>query len=253
MEECMFRNSCKNSNTELCNELCYPYVLLHGRDGKKGFYGLSGVPRSYKKVLLETLPIQAENPKAYSIIKNYIEKIIPIVEEKGLGLFLYSIPNKDNLFGTGTGKTTSAVAILNTYIIEATRQHLKGIKRINKNPALFVKASTLQNIYNAQFRGTMDKQQEASNKFYSLKAKMENVDLLVIDDIAIRDTTEAFKNELYEILDYRATESKATIFTSNIPLSELNKYLGERIVSRIEGMAMLVEFYGADHRKGGLW
>lgn len=253
MEDCMFKNSCKNSNTELCNSLCYPYILLHGSNGKKGFYGLSGVPKAYKNVTLETLPIQAENPKAYAVIKKYIEKIIPVIEEKGLGLFLYSVPNKENIFGTGTGKTTSAVAILNTYIIEAARHHLKGIKRITKNPALFVKASTLQNVYNSQFRGTVEKQQEASNKFYSLKDKMEKVDLLVIDDIAVRDITEAFKNELYEILDYRATESKATIFTSNIPLSELSKYLGERIVSRIEGMTMLVEFYGADHRKGGLW
>ncbi|HBI7084857.1 TPA: ATP-binding protein [Clostridium perfringens] len=252
-EKCMFSNTCKNKDTDLCNPLCYPFIVLHGQKGETGFWKASGVPNKYKKVMFHNLPIKAENPKAYDVAERYINKIESVVEEKGIGLFLYSIPNTENTFGTGTGKTTTAVAILNEYVLNATRRHLKGQKELKKNPALFIKASELQNKYNAQFRGTFEMQQEASNCFYRLKERMKGVSLLVIDDIAVRDITEAFKNELFEILDYRATESKATIFTSNYPITKLVEFLGERIVSRIDGMTIQVGFQGKDHRKGGIF
>ncbi len=251
-EKCMLRETCKNKDSEKCNRFCYPFVVLHGQQGNGGFWRTSCVPAKYKEVVFSNLPIKEANPKAYAIAEKYINKIAYFIEEKGVGLFLYSIPNPDNLFGTGTGKTTTAVAILNEYVLDATRRHLKGEKELKRNPALFIRASEFQNKYNAQFRGTIDMQQEASVKFYRLKERMKDVSLLLLDDIAIRDTTEAFKNELYEIIDHRATEEKATIFTSNFPRGELTKLLGERIVSRIEGMTLEVGFVGKDFRKGGL-
>lgn len=251
-KNCMFKGTCKKKDTQECNSLCYPFVVLHGQKGIGGFWGTTGIPRKYKNITLDTLPIQEENPRAYETVKKYIERIAYFIEDKGLGLFMYSIPNKENLFGTGTGKTTTATAIINEYVLNATRRHLIGDKELKNNPAIFVKASELQNKYNAQFRGTVEMQQESSIKFYRLKDRMKAVALLVIDDIAIRDTTEAFRNELYEIIDHRATEELATIFTSNFPRSELTAMLGERIVSRIEGMTLEVGFKGRDFRKGGL-
>lgn len=252
-EVCMFRDTCKKFKSEECNPLCYPFVLLHGQKGTGGFWRTSGVPAKYKKLRIIDLPIKEANPKAFAIATKYIEKIEEMVEEKGVGLFFYPELSETNTMGTGTGKTTTAVTILNEYIIFSTKRHLKGVKEIKGNPALFIKASELQNKYNAQFRGNIEMQQEASCGFYKLKQRMKDVKLLVMDDVAIRDTTEAFKNELFEIIDFRATEERATIFTSNITLNGLNKFLGERIVSRIEGMAVPVQFYGNDFRKGGLF
>lgn len=253
VEICKFSTGCKNKGTASCNPLCYPFIVLHGQKGESGFWRASGVPNKYKDMMLHNIPIKEENPQAFAMIERYIQKIEEVVEEKGLGLFIYSIPNKDNLFGTGTGKTTTAVAILNEYVIDATRRHLKGQKELKKNPALFVKASEFQNKYNAQFRGNFDMQQEASSGFYKLKDRMKYVPLLVLDDIAVRDTTEAFKNELFEVIDYRATEDLTTIFTSNYPMTKLSEFLGERIVSRIDGMTLQIGFQGKDHRKGGLF
>lgn len=252
-ENCMFNRTCKKKGTEGCNPYCYPFVVLHGQKGDGGFWRTTGVPTKYKKCLAGNLPIGNENPEHYRFILNFIQKIGSLVEEKGVGLFIYSIPNKENQFGTGTGKTTTAITLLNEYVLESVRKHLKGEVELKNNPALFVKGSELQNKYNAQFRGSAEAQKEASDSFYRMKNRMKHVPLLVIDDIAIRGITEAFENELYEVIDYRATEGKSTIYTSNLPLSEVSAIMGQRIASRIDGMTIPLAFKGQDHRKGGLF
>lgn len=251
--QCMFNRTCKKKDSESCNKYCYPFVMLHGQDGKGGFWRTTGVPARYKNCTIQNLPIKGENPKIHEVIEKYLSNLNEYVNTKGVGLFLFSIPNKENPFGTGTGKSTTAITILNEYVLFSVKRHLKGEEELINNPALFVKASDLQNKYNAQFRGSFDNQQQASDGFYKLKDRMKAVKLLVIDDIAVRDTTEAFKNELYEIIDHRATEGLTTIYTSNYPLSKLNEFLGERITSRIDGMCYALGFKGTDHRKGGLF
>lgn len=253
-EGCMFSRNCKNKDTDKCNKYCYPFVMLHGQKGESGFWRATGVPTKYRKCLIDNLPIKQENPKAFGTIEKYLSKMDYYIEEKGVGLLLYSIPNKDNMFGTGTGKTTTAVTILNEYVLHAVRKHLKGEAEIKTvNPAIFVKASEFQNKYNSQFRGSIDNQKEASDSFYRYKGRMKQVPLLVIDDIAVRDCTEPFKNELFEIIDHRATEGLTTIYTSNYPLEKVAEFLGERIASRIDGMTVKLGFIGKDFRKGGLF
>lgn len=252
-ESCMLNRTCKKKGTENCNKLCFPFVVLHGQDGKGGFWRTTGVPAKYKKCLVDNLPIEAENPEAYRGAITFINKFDSFVEDRGIGLFLVSSPNTDNQLGTGTGKTTTAITILNEYVIHSVRKHLKGEAVLKNNPALFVKGSELQNKYNAQFRGNPEMQKEASDSFYRLKQRMKVVPLLVIDDIAIRGITEAFENELYEIIDYRATEGKSTIYTSNLPLKDVSQMMGQRIASRIDGMTVALTFKGKDHRKGGLF
>lgn len=223
--------------------------MLHGSSGDGGFWASTNVPLKYRGCLLENLPIKEENPNAYKVVEKYIGNIDQYVKEKSLGLFMFSIPNNDNKFGTGTGKTTTAITILNEFVVDQVKRHVKGEIRLEKNPCLFMKASEFQNKYNEQFRGSIELQKEASDRYYSLKKKMKDVDLLVLDDVAVRDTTEAFKNELFEIIDHRATEDKTMIFTSNYPLEKVSEFLGERIASRIQGMCFTVGFKGKDHRK----
>lgn len=252
-EQCMFKRTCKRKGTESCNKYCFPFVVLHGQTGEGGFWRTTGVPARYKKCLAENLPIENDNPDQYKRVMNFISKIGTLIDEKGVGLFIYSVPNQENPFGTGTGKTTTAITILNEYVLHAVRKHLRGEEELKNNPALFVKGSELQNKYNAQFRGSIESQKKASDSFYKMKQRMKVVPLLIIDDIAIRGITEAFESELYEIIDYRATEGKSTIYTSNLPLTEVAEIMGQRIASRIAGMTIPLSFKGQDHRKGGLF
>lgn len=166
---------------------------------------------------------------------------------------MYSIPNAENRFGTGTGKTTSAIAVANEYLLARTLEHSKGGEPIVNNPVLYYKASEFQNLYNAQFKGTPDMKDAATRKYERVKKLMMSVELLVFDDIGIRQKiTDNFENELTEIIDGRDSDTLATIYTSNLPIDKLADTLGDRIASRIDGMTVSVAFKGKDHRKGGL-
>ena len=252
-EICKLADTCKKAGSEQCNNLCFPFVFLHGSQGNTGMWATRNVPKKYDNCWMGNLPIKESNPKAYSVIEKYCGNVVDFVLNKGVGLFLYSIPNKENKFGTGTGKTTSAITIQNHFTLEASREHLKGNLVLEQNPSLFVKASELQNKYNEQFRGTVEMQKEASEKFYKLKQRMKEIPLLIVDDIAIREITQAFENELYEVIDTRATNELATIYTSNLAITELGAMIGDRIASRIDGMTVKVAFQGQDFRKGGLF
>lgn len=242
--KCMFKN-CKNC-TENGGIPCYPYVLLHGTDGNGGFWATRNVPKKYDECLVEDLPIKEDNPKIYGAVINYIDNVLDRVQHTNRGLYFCG--------NTGTGKTTTAVTIMNEYLLARVRQHLRKEKKIEVNPVLFVRLAEFQNLYNSQFRGTPDMQSNSAVKYYRFKERMKEVDLLVIDDIAMRGLPEGFMNELYEIVDHRATEDITTFFTSNVTYEELTEFVGERIASRIQGMCgNQVILKGKDHRTGGLF
>lgn len=125
-KECMFNRTCKKKDTAECNKLCFPFVVLHGASGEGGFWRATGVPTKYRKCLMDNLPIKDENLKAYGTVEKYLSKMDYYIEEKGVGLFLHSVPNVENPLGTGTGKTTTATTILNEYVLHTVRKHLKG-------------------------------------------------------------------------------------------------------------------------------
>jgi DNA replication protein DnaC len=248
-ERCLMAPVCKFAGKLThCHDLCFPFRKAHGESGETGIVGLAGIPKKYKTATKHNLPIKEDNPEVYQAIIGICENIEDFIDE-GVGLYLYSVPNAENPKGTGTGKTTSAITIMNSYLTHRLVQHIKGERQIEELPALFIKASKLQNQYNAQFRGTREQQEDASFKFYELKKLMVNTDLLVIDDIALRGSTEAFSNEIYEIIDERVTEERAIILTSNEPIETVGKILSEQIRSRIEGSCELVAFEGRDHRR----
>lgn len=233
----------------LADTSSYPYIYLFGTDGTGGLWKTRNVPVKYSDCRLDNLPTKAENPTGYATVEKYCQNSITFVHDKRVGLFFFSRPSQQNKFGTGTGKTQSAITVLNEYLLERVKLHVSGQHRIEYNPVYFLKSTELQTVFNSQFRGTYQMQEDASKKYYAVKDRAKTVDLLVFDDVATKGITEAYTEELYEIIDHRATEELATIFTSNVPLSELAELLGDRIASRIEGMTVPVEFKGKDWRK----
>lgn len=249
VNKCTFAGIGKHS--EACDGSCYPNVLAHGLSGTGGFVMASKVPKKFRNNYLDDLPIKEENPKAFAVVSAYVKNILNYVEQ-GAGLFFFSKPNKENKLGTGTGKTHSASVIGNEYIKARIIQHTKGIKQIDEQPSLYIRMAEFQNTYNKQFRGGFNDQQEASEKFSKLLKSMEKAELLILDDISLRSSTEALTNILYEILDERYINEKPVIFTSNFPIEKIGEILNPQVQSRIEGMTEQIPFNGKDYRKGGI-
>lgn len=84
-----------------------------------------------------------------------------------------------------------------------------------------------------------------------LTEMVATVPLLCLDDIGAEKLTDWVEEQIYRLVGRRDDEDRATIFTSNLALSALEEYLGERIASRIEGMCggAVIPVRGANQRK----
>lgn len=249
---CLLGERCKKAgDKDHCISTCYPYVRLYGESGKGGIVTASRIPKAYRDILIKDIPFGNSNPKAKRIITTYATHIIEQVEN-GTGLYLHGIPSANNPKGTGNGKTTASCIILNEYLAQRVIREIQKVERIDDIPAIFINASKYQNMFNAMFRGTIPMKEEASEAFYNLKKTLKKVKLLILDDIGVRDATDAYKSEFYELIDDRVNEGLATIYTSNVPTADLEKILDDRIASRIEGSTLPVPFGGEDMRRKGI-
>lgn len=128
-------------------------------------------------------------------------------------LYLYGIP--------GVGKTHIALAI--------------GWETIIGCPGAQVLFYQVENLMD-QIRAGFD-----SKESNGLVAGVESCYLLILDDIGGQKLTEWSIAKLDSIIDYRYIEGKATIFTSNYPVSN-NERIPPRIADRIrEGKVVRVK------------
>ena len=67
--------------------------------------------------------------------------------------------------------------------------------------------------------------------------RLAAVDLLHIDDLGAEHRTDWVLEQLYSIINARYEDERSTLITSNLGPDELAEQLGERIVSRLEGIA----------------
>ena len=140
--------------------------------------------------------------------KNAIEA--SIAESKGL--FIYG--------DTGTGKTYTMHALS------------KGRGEVENFVALLV-----------EFRDFMQK------GFYFEKIKeLVGQEYLFIDDIGAEKLSDFVVEFLYLVVNKRYENMKRTVFATNLTLEEFQKRYGDRILSRISEMCILVELKGNDRR-----
>lgn len=129
---------------------------------------------------------------------------------------------------TGLGKTHLALAIANQVI-------QKGYT------VLFDKAQNILEI--------------AENEKFSKDGNVANainmfldVDLLVIDDFGSETNTDFARTVLYRIIDRRLQGNQPTIITTNLTFEQMQEFYDFRIVSRILGQYMILNFDGIDLR-----
>lgn len=80
-------------------------------------------------------------------------------------------------------------------------------------------------------------------------AALKRVDVLALDDIGAERATGWAQERLFELINHRYNERRTTILTTNLGPGEMAEHLGDRVVSRIDGMAWILQIDGPNLRE----
>lgn len=178
----------------------------------------ANIPTAYSGMMLNSFDCNIytdnrERNKACNSIKGirYWLENFSDMKERGLGLYLYSATK-------GSGKTRAAASIANELID-------KGIQ---------VKFSTSLHILDEIKRSWND------NSESELLKNLSYSEILVIDDFGAEQDKAWINERFYQIINERYINKRITIYTSNLPIDNLN--YDERITNRIKERSYLLPF-----------
>ena len=81
-----------------------------------------------------------------------------------------------------------------------------------------------------------------------IKKYVLDVDLVVWDELGIKNATQFEHEHLLNLINTRIDYNKSNIYTSNLNSIELRERLGERLHSRIVNLSTDIELFGRDKR-----
>lgn len=159
---------------------------------------------------------------ALDVVKKYVSGYAMIVAQyNGGGLYFYSRER-------GTGKTFLSTILGNELSKRGRRVRWYGMTNL------------LQEI-----KACYDR--ESSTSSAEIINQCRNAEVLILDDIGVEKQSAWVNETMYTILDYRMSQCKPTIFTSNHRPHELS--YDERIIDRITRMTEMVEMPEESIRK----
>lgn len=130
--------------------------------------------------------------------------------------------------GVGTGKTHLAVSVAH----EAMAQGKTAVY------------TTVSNLI-LKIRDTW-----GTGKTMEMVDTFASADLLILDEVGVQAGTENEKNILFDVLNARYSDMKATIVLSNLTQSDVAKYLGLRVWDRLkENGGFSISLVGNSYRK----
>jgi DNA replication protein DnaC len=183
----------------------------------------SGLPKS--KYMPIRLSPQSNDRRAFERLADIREDIDEFVEQ-GRNLYICGKT-------PGNGKTSWAIKMLQTYFhykAETNMWNLKGM--FVSVPTYLLSAKDFNNPMSSEY-----------------KKNLRNVDLLILDDIAVTGISEYDYLQLFTLIDERMLAEKSIIFTSNVTnVNALVKSVGDRLASRIWNNSEVVEIKGGDMR-----
>ena len=187
----------------------------------------SGLPiRNLENINLipETKDIEAF--KQLSLIKDNIVKFV----NDGYNLLIFSN-------NPGNGKTTWSIKLGLEYIDYIAKYAFDYV------PILYV---NLPLYFDTRKASIQDKSLESEVR--RIETIIKQAKLVIFDDIGIRDLSEFEKQLLYIWIEYRTSNKKSSIYTSNIRPDNFNNIFGMRIADRIIGYSTIIEITGQSRR-----
>lgn len=238
---CLLAPYSRQASGEYMPTLTDACVVFHGIDGNGGRVGATDLPADYRYITLRNSPVRENQPQVYKLLDAYVttfERQFDADTERIKSLYFYSK-------NPGTGKTTSAAALLNEYLVAHFLGSLKRKRQPLQQPAYFLDVNEFQATYNL---ATMTKDEPELERIKRLIVRCQRVPFLVMDDIGVRGATEAFRGYLHTIINYRCANGLPTVYTANFPLEEISKLFDDRLYDRMRDMCVEVRFSGESQR-----
>jgi DNA replication protein DnaC len=238
---CILSSRCKIANTAQCNKACEHFIAMHGYSAKGGRLASANAPIDYKLLTLTNSPARANQAQVYATIEKYVgtfERMFDPEAPRIKSLYLISE-------SPGTGKTTTAIAVMNEWIIASYLGAKKRGMQVPLVPAVFLDTNAFQTDYNL---ATMTNDDAAMVKIKSTILRVQAAPFAVLDDIGLRSASEAFRSYVHAIVNYRTANGLPTIFTSNLPIDEMAVVFDARLYDRMRDMCAVLHFGGESKR-----
>ena len=224
-----------------CTKLCPHRIALHGLDGNGGRVGNAGLPRDYRYVTMKTSPVRESQPETYALLDRYVETFKRKDndgEERIKSMYLWSE-------SPGTGKTTTASALINAWIATDYLSAIKAGKQPGQTSAYFLDINELQTSYNL---ATMTNDDDGIERIGEKIKRTQDAPFAVIDDIGVREATMAFRSYVHAVINYRTSNGLPTVYTSNLPIEEMAEVFDDRLYDRIRDQCAPIHFRGQSKR-----
>lgn len=239
--KCILDSRRKGGCASCQDRFCAHRIAMHGLNGKGGRVGAAGAPSDYKYLTLGNSPARDGMEKLYRTLEAYVKTFNRQFDEDGERIkswYFYST-------NPGTGKTTTAIALMNEFIMSNYLGALSRGEQPVQLPAMFFDLNQVQRTYNLASQAD-DKEaiKEITQKF----DKAARVPFLVLDDVGIRSASDAFKGMLHDVINHRATNSLPTVYTSNVSLDEFIRIYDARVYDRARDKCQEIKFVGESKR-----
>lgn len=132
--------------------------------------------------------------------------------------------------GPGTGKTHLACAVANAVM----ESHLTAV-------AFGTVATLLRHIKDTYRKDAAKSEQDAIDD-------LVRPDLLIVDEVGVQVGSEHEKLLMFEVLNSRYQECRPTILISNLAATELETFLGQRVMDRYRECGSVLAFDWQSHR-----